>query len=375
MALLILCKSCRMRIKDAVLPCPECGSVEQLFYSRIYPDGRRGRQMYIPLDESIRDINQARSIDESYRAAALESRRPGISKETLANVTFEDLTPEYLRWIGLHRTVQTCRERDYSMKYINKIIGNVPVAAFNEHHISLVQATRKAQGVSNKTINKELYYIMGFLKWAREEKEMAVRSVKLKKLPYSRPLPIVLSPGEVSRILEAADPFYRAFILCLYTLGLRFSEAANLKWEDIDFENMAARCRQKGGTFKILPMHARLKTALEEIGTPDMGTYVFLSRRTGRPIVNVRRAIKRICRKAGITKRVHPHLFRHSSATAMMAGGVNMRIIQQMLGHAQVSTTEWYSHVAMEHLREAESVIEAGIKKGGSRRMKLIKTT
>jgi site-specific recombinase XerD len=260
------------------------------------------------------------------------------------------------------------------MKYINRIVGNVPVSTFNEHHISLFQKTRKAQGVGNKTINKELYYIMGLLKWCREEKGLEIRAVKLKKLPYARPLPIVLSPAEVSRILKVAPPFYRALILCLYTLGLRFSEASSLKWEDVDFENMAVRTRQKGGSFKILPLSPRLKAALEEIGPRDRGKYVFVSKGTGQPIVNVRRALKTICAKAGVKKHVHPHLFRHSVATAMMGAGINLRTVQAMLGHADIGTTEFYTHVAMEHLRGAESVIEAGIKRGTSGRLKVVKS-
>ena len=371
MALIIKCSGCGKRLKDA-LPCPVCGEIKRRFWVDHYPDGRNGKRVQKPLDEKIQNLETASAIDRSTRAANLESRKPGAVKENLTGATIEDLTPDYLQWVRLNKQPGTYTEREYTMVYINRIIGDVPIETFNDHHVSLFQKIRKAQGVSNKTINKELYYVMAFLKWCREEKEMAVRPVKMKKLPYARPLPIVLSPGEVSRILQAATPFYRAFFLCLYTLGLRFSEAQGLKWDDVDIENMAIRCRQKGGTFKILPMHSRLKAALKKIGPPARGKYVFLSKRTGRPIVNVRRAIKAICLKAGITKHVHPHLFRHSVATAMMGAGINLRTVQIMLGHAEIGTTEFYTHVAMEHLRGAESAIEAGISTPSGRKIKQI---
>jgi len=205
----------------------------------------------------------------------------------------------------------------------------------------------------------QLYYVMAFLKRCREEKNIAVRDVKMKKLTYARPIPIILSPAEVMRILEATTPFYRAVFLCLYTLGLRFSEAAHLKRDDIDFENKAVRTRQKGGSFKILPMSEPLIEALNAIKPEKVqpGAHTFISSRTGQPIVNIRKAIKNACEKAGIAKHVNPHLFRHSLATHLLGSGINLRTIQKMLGHADMGTTEWHTHVALDHLGEAGKAI------------------
>lgn len=373
MAVVIHCKACRRRVKSP--PCPSCGSAEMQFYVDYFPDGRRGGRKKIALDESIQDISSAKAWDEEYRAVALENRKPGTSKHNLTLATVEDLTPDYLEWVRLHYTKQTYREREYTMKYINAIIGNVPVQVISEKHFSLYQKTRSAQfqktdkhlKISGRTVNKELNYVRGFLKWAKKEKGLATNKIDYEKLPEPRPLPIVLSPSEVSRLLEAADPFYRAFILCLYTMGLRFTEAQQLKWDDVDFENMCCRAQQKGRTFKILPISARLVAALKEIGPPAEGKFIFVRKykeskyKREAPIVNVRKGIAAIMKKAGITKKVYPHLFRHSAACNMLTDGVNLRTIQQMLGHADIESTTWYTHIAMSHLRGAGDSIEEGL--------------
>lgn len=187
MSLIIKCRSCRALIKDHALPCPACGSLEQKFFIRYRPDGRNGRRVWQPLEDSVVDIKKARHIESIYRAAALEGRKPGTVPETLTTATLEDLTPDYLKWVKLHYTKQTHREREYTMEYIKKIIGNVPVLAINDHHFSLYQETRSEQfqktdkdlKISGRTINKELNYVRGFLRWCRDEKKLATREIKI----------------------------------------------------------------------------------------------------------------------------------------------------------------------------------------------------
>ncbi len=82
--------------------------------------------------------------------------------------------------------------------------------------------------------------------------------------------------------------------------------------------------------------------------------YIFVSKRNGQPIRDIRKAIARAKRKAGITKKIYPHLLRHSFATHLLGKNVNLRTIQQFLGHSQVGTTEWYTHVTQGHLQDAQ---------------------
>lgn len=320
-----------------------------------YPNGGRGKRVRLKLPETVASVEEAKAIEADLKRAIRGEVEPEPATVTS---TFGDLFEDYLRWVLLHRAKSTFREHEYSFKYISRIIGKFPVAGWNNNLISLYQKTRHGQGVSNRTINKELHYVSGFIRWCREEQNIAVQSITIKKLPHTRPIPIVLSPDEVVRIIDAAEPFYRAFFLCLYSLGLRFSEARNLTWGNIDFANKTILTRQKGGSYKVLPLNQWLEDSIiaikpddEEKIIPD--AYIFLVKRTGRPIVNVKKAIARAVEKAKVTKKVNPHLFRHSIATHFMGENINLRKIQIYLGHADITTTAWYTHVVAGHLKDA----------------------
>ena len=85
--------------------------------------------------------------------------------------------------------------------------------------------------------------------------------------------------------------------------------------------------------------------------------YLFTMARTGRPVTDVRDPIARICQRAGITKKVNSHLFRHSVATHLMSANVSLPTIKRYMGHSQIESTEFYTHVAMENLRNAQDVV------------------
>lgn len=129
-----------------------------------------------------------------------------------------------------------------------------------------------------------------------------------------------------------------------------------------------------------MPLTPTLLSVLDAIAASGASSnaddFIFVSKRQKKddkegekkPFYDIRTALKRICERAGVTKRVYPHLFRHSCATHLMGSGVNVRIIQGYLGHAQIGTTEFYTHVAAKHLTGAADIME-GIIKPGKKRM------
>ena len=352
------------------------------------PNGRHGRRIRLPLPPGITDVAEAKSIEQSLKEAARGQRMDSLADR---NATVQGLFDEYLGWYKIRRSPRTWR--DLSLTYeahLKRLLGEPRIDALSNAHISLYQRLRHAEHcrvsskkeqkppprpVSNRTINKELDYFRGFLKWCRREKGLECPIKHIDPLPESRPIPMVLSPEEVRMILDAADPFHRALILCLYSLGLRMDEARNIRVGDIDRQNKTVTVKQKGGSFKLLPLPPTLYSSLMAIIDPEASSqavdFVFASKRQKKddkegkksPIYDIRTALKRICAKAGVTKRVYPHLFRHSCATHLMGSGVNARVIQKYMGHAQLATTEFYTHVAAKHLDGAAGVMEGIIGK------------
>jgi len=210
-------------------------------------------------------------------------------------------------------------------------------------------------------VNKELSYFSAFIKWAGRHGYITPRQIHIDKLPYKRPLPSVLTFEEVIRIIRAAEPVYRVFFLLMYALGLRVNEVRNIRIGDIDHLKNTIRIKQKGGALKILPMPTIATMAIKQIVDPGASLraddYIFLNKMTRRPIQDVRKAIDRACKKAKIDRHVNPHLFRHSFATHLVAEQINLRVIQRLLGHSQISMTERYTQVDISVLRKAGEIL------------------
>jgi integrase/recombinase XerD len=244
-------------------------------------------------------------------------------------------------------------------------LGTVFADDLSQEDILKYQRKRREEGVSNGTINKEVYTISGLLKWASDPENAIIRPRywKIQRLPHPRRIPNVLTPEEVSLILKAAEPLYQALLcLCLYGLGLRANEARMLKWSNIDRKNNLITVMQKGGSFKQLPLSPMLLSAFDAI-PGDRTEFVFANPKTKKPLIDFRTGLDRACKAAGLTRHVNPHLFRHSVATHLMRGDINLRIIQQYLGHADISTTQFYTHVRQQHLKGVSAMIEAGLHK------------
>lgn len=179
-------------------------------------------------------------------------------------------------------------------------------------------------------------------------------------------LPEVLTVEEIDRIIAAIDLSTneghrnRAILETLYSCGLRVSELCNLKLSDLYFEEGFIKVEGKGSKQRLVPISPR---AIKEIKTwfsdrnqwrikKEFEDYVFLAR-WGKGIsrIMVFHMIKELAQKAGITKSISPHTFRHSFATHLLEGGANLRAIQCMLGHESIATTEIYTHIDRNMLR------------------------
>ena len=223
-------------------------------------------------------------------------------------------------------------------------------------------------GLGAKSRARHLVTLRGFYKFLVNEKILKHDPTRLIDLPKSGlKLPDVLSVEEVRLLLSVPDtntPIGSrdgAMIELLYAAGLRVSELINLKLQDVNMEAGFVRVFGKGSKERVVPigLFAKekiddyLKTARPLILKNIVSRYLFVAR-AGKPMTRQGfwKLIKRYALKAGFNKKITPHSLRHSFASHLLEGGADLRAVQLMLGHVDISTTQIYTHVAREHLKK-----------------------
>lgn len=195
-----------------------------------------------------------------------------------------------------------------------------------------------------------------------------------------RYLPETLSAAEVEKLIASAaggTPLElrdRAIVELLYASGLRVSELCGARLENLDLEKGFIRVVGKGNKQRLVPVGSGAREAIDRylrLGRPELvgkrtGGEVFLSVR-GRKLTNQRiwQLLVALGKRAGLDKEVHPHMLRHSFATHLLEGGADLRIIQEMLGHADISTTQIYTHVDSRQLHKAHRRFHPRARAGG----------
>ena len=183
----------------------------------------------------------------------------------------------------------------------------------------------------------------------------------LESLKPIRKLPGTLTLEEVTALLAQPDLKTpkglrdKAMLELLYASGLRVSELVGLGRGDVNFELGLVRCLGKGSKQRLVPVGEEALGALREYlaSRSDIQSALFLGRKGAIPRASFWRNIKAYAMQAGITKHLSPHTLRHSFATHLLERGADLRAIQEMLGHASIATTQIYTHVSSDLLREA----------------------
>ena len=224
-------------------------------------------------------------------------------------------------------------------------------------------------GVNKRSQARIISGVRSFFKYLLIEDVIQENPASLLQLPrLEKKLPVVLSVEEIDSIIEAIDMSNdnahrnRAIIETLYGCGLRVSELTELKLTSLFFREEFIKVYGKGNKERLIPLgsHAarQLKIYIDNERThkpviKGFENYVFLNQR-GRKLTRVMifTIIKNLCKKAGISKNVSPHTFRHSFATHLVEGGADLRVVQDLLGHESITTTEIYTHLDREYLRD-----------------------
>lgn len=222
-------------------------------------------------------------------------------------------------------------------------------------------------GLGARSRARHLVTLRGFYRFLLQEKILTPDPARLVDLPKSGlKLPDVLSVKDVKNLLMSPDTSKpkgkrdAAMLELLYAAGLRVSELVNLKIQDVNLEAGFVRVLGKGAKERIVPMgvfaREKIETFLKEerplLLKTDISPYLFVAR-AGKPMTRQGfwKRLRQYVLKAGIKKHVTPHSLRHSFATHLLEGGADLRAVQIMLGHVDISTTQIYTHVARERLK------------------------
>ena len=261
------------------------------------------------------------------------------------------------------------RDTEKLAEYLELAAINLSPADIKEEHLLAFLKYLSELGLSAHTQARMLSGIKAFYKYLILENEISEDPTELIEAPrLPRKLPDVLSYEEIERILLAIDHSTpegtrnRAIIEVLYSSGLRVSELVGLQLTFCYFDIGFIRILGKGDKVRLVPIgkeaikytqlyldHVRSEIEAKK----ESEDIVFLNRRGGQlSRVMVFLIIKDAAEKAGISKNVSPHTFRHSFATHLIEGGASLRAVQEMLGHESITTTEIYTHLDRDYLRQ-----------------------
>ena len=284
----------------------------------------------------------------------------------------EQLKRQFLEYIEIERgrSVKTIENYDhYLTRFFAqaniKNAGDITEEKVREFRLWLNRQDGVDGSMKRRTQNYYLIALRAFLKFLRKREIECIspERIELAKLP-ERSLDLITSE-ELHRLLKAAEGTEekslrdRAILELFFSTGLRVSELCSLD-SDLDLSRDEFSVRGKGEKVRVVFLSPTAKEAVRTYikARKDMGEALFVNNARGRERGerltprSIERMIKHYATKAGITKKVTPHVLRHSFATDLLSNGADIRSVQQLLGHASINTTQIYTHVTDSHLRD-----------------------
>jgi len=284
----------------------------------------------------------------------------------------EELIDNFINYLSVERGLSLNTLSSYKRdlkKYINYLkkrninnLGNI-----KREEISTFLMSQKDKGLSMNSISRNLVAIKVFHRFLVREGIYKNDPTSLLESPKTwKTIPEVLSLSEVESMLNTIYPRSRlairdkAILELMYTTGMRVSELVNLRMEDLNLDVGFVRCIGKGHKERIVPIGKKANLALTrylnksrpKLIKDKINPTLFLSqlsRKISRQ--SIWKIIKKSAKEARIKKKIKPHTLRHSFATHMLERGADLRSVQEMLGHADISTTQLYTHINKDHLR------------------------
>lgn len=245
--------------------------------------------------------------------------------------------------------------------------AGLPLTDVGTDELSAFLTGRKRAGSIASSLRIATVHLKIFFRWLAAEGVLPMDPAEPLLAPRpDQALPDTLHSQEITRLLESIDPSKplgrrdSAMLELFYASGLRLAELCGLRLEALDLEEGFLRVTGKGSKTRVVRVGGRARMALADylqherpgLVRPRTSSHVFISVRGG-PLSpdRVRQIVGTRARQAGIESHVHPHLLRHSFATHLLEGGADLRVIQELLGHADIATTQIYTHVDRKRLK------------------------
>ncbi|MBS0383232.1 MAG: tyrosine recombinase XerC [Proteobacteria bacterium] len=276
-----------------------------------------------------------------------------------------DDTARFLQYLAVERRYSpgTLRNYAHALETLARFAESLTLANWDElrgEQLQTLVADEHRRGLEPPSLRAMLSAYRSFFRFlARDGKLRNNPAAGVRTPKVRRKLPEVLDVDEAAALVEvdADDPLAlrdRALLELLYSSGLRVSELCGVRWRDLDVDEGLLRVTGKGNKTRIVPVGRMALSALAALhaAQPAGADEPVLPGRGGHALTPgaVRAAIKRRARQQGVWKRVYPHLLRHSCASHLLESSGNLRAVQELLGHADIGTTQIYTHLDFQHL-------------------------
>ena len=261
----------------------------------------------------------------------------------------------------------TIKAYNNDLKKFKNFIKNKTINNIDENSIKDYLKYLNKQNNDTKTISHNISTLRSFYKFLLIEKKINKNPMEYIELPKTKKsLPKTLSIEEIDKLLDInlTDSFSfrnKAMLELMYSSGLRVSELINVKIHDIDTSNCIIRIMGKGSKERIVPLgdyairyiELYLKEYREKLIKKELNDYLFLNNHGNKMTrQGFFKILKALAKEKNIKTEFSPHTLRHSFATHLLNGGADLRSIQEMLGHSDISTTQIYTHVSKEKIKE-----------------------
>ena len=319
------------------------------------PDGKHGmrRLLKYPEDGTCNRAEAEAFEKECRRFSNLQLKKP-------LNPSIESILPEYMEWHKLHRADRTYKDLLYSLKNIMAVFGGLPIARITPGDIMKFKQMRPTHP---RATNKDLLYLSSIISWMAKNDYANPLPFKMEMMPYTKPIPRPPVASDVEKFLaEVNESDKKAMCILMFEAGTRWDEVAKLRWENVDLARGVAQVMGKGSKWRTVWLPQRVVEIISPM--PKREGWVFPSPKSGKPYTSLKTLFKAACRRAGI-KEFHPHGLRHAAATDMLETTGDLRLVQKMLGHADITTTTIYTKIDMERLKKASAqlTIHRGLQK------------